>query len=84
MPRIFTMTVKASKSSKAVVCDEDDKTGAEAVAAVDEAVRSLCSWGYMNSKVNQYHPFQFKGAADDPAFYKRPRELTRPAKSGER
>lgn len=76
--RIFTMVVKAGKVSKAVVCNEDDKTGEEGAAACEAAVKSLCSWGYMNSKKNQYYPFEFDGSADDPVVYAKIRALTRP------
>ena len=66
----------ASKASKAIVCNEDDKTGEEAVAALTACVRGLCSWGYMNKEKNQYYPFEFRGAADDPPVYARLEELT--------
>jgi hypothetical protein len=72
-----------TKSSKAVVCNEDDKTGEEAAAAAEAAVKSLCSWGYMNSRKNQYYPFEFEGAADDPILYAKLRELTSPKRAAE-
>jgi hypothetical protein len=68
---------KASKASKAIVCNEDDKTGKAAVEALEASVRALASWGYMNKERNQYYPFRFEGAADDPLLYARLKELTR-------
>ncbi len=44
------------KYNKPLVCNEDDKVGAEAVRALKAAVRAGCSWGYMNNKVNQIRP----------------------------
>ncbi|MBA7644667.1 hypothetical protein ES703_52412 [subsurface metagenome] len=57
------------KYNKAIVCNEDDKVGAEAVRGLQAAVQSGCSWGYMNNDVNQYVPFEFNGVEDDPVLY---------------
>jgi CubicO group peptidase (beta-lactamase class C family)/murein DD-endopeptidase MepM/ murein hydrolase activator NlpD len=54
---------------KPIVCNEDDKVGAEGAKAAELSVLNGASWGLMHSRVNQYWPFRFEGAADDPAVY---------------
>ncbi|NWF86183.1 MAG: SMP-30/gluconolactonase/LRE family protein [Bryobacteraceae bacterium] len=54
---------------KPIVCNEDDKTGAEAVAALRACVDHGASYGLMLKARNQTFPFRFDGAADDPVFY---------------
>ena len=66
----------AKKYNKAIVCNEDDKVGVEAVRAMHAAVQAGCSWGYMNSAVNQYVPFEFNGPKDDPLVYGMMKGLT--------
>lgn len=66
------------KYNKAIVCNEDDKVGAEAVRALKAAVQAGCSWGYMNNDVNQYVPFEFGGVKDDPVLYGVMKGLTAP------
>jgi hypothetical protein len=68
----------ARKISKAIVCNEDRKTGAEGARALEAAVNAFASWGYMNRERNQCHPFRFEGAADDPVVYAKMKELTTP------
>jgi hypothetical protein len=63
------------KYGKPIVCNEDDKTGAEAARAAEAAVANHVSWGLMLEKVNQHYPFRFQGAADDPVVYARLKEL---------
>jgi hypothetical protein len=63
---------------KAIVCNEDDKDSANSARAAEASVACGCSWGLMLSGVNQYVPFEFKGAADDPVVYGKLRELTTP------
>lgn len=63
---------------KAVVCNEDDKSGQEGARAAEAAVRSGCSWGLMLNTLNQYVPFEFKGHQDDPAIYATLKALTTP------
>jgi len=58
------------------VCNEDDKDGEEGARAAEASVAAGCSWGLMLSDLNQYVPFEFKGAADDPSVYGKMRELT--------
>lgn len=64
------------KHAKPIVCNEDDKTGQTAARAAELCVTHGASWGLMLKDVNQYFPFQFRGAADDPVVYARLRELT--------
>ena len=65
----------ARKISKAIVCNEDAKTGEEGAKALQAAADALCSWGYMNEKHNQHHPFHFDGAADDPIVWAKMKEM---------
>src|SRR5690606_38936303 len=76
--RIGRVVGGASKISKPVVCNEDDKTGAEGAKALEESTANLCSWGYMNEKKNQHFPFEFHGPEDDPIVYAKLRELAKP------
>lgn len=69
--------IKAVKGyGKPIVCNEDDKTGAEAAKALQASVHSGASWGYMNNDLNQYQPFVFSGTDDDPVVYQKITELT--------
>lgn len=63
---------------KPIVCNEDDKTGTNAVAALRTCVENGVSYGLMLKEHNQTFPFHFDGAADDPAFYAELRKVTRP------
>ncbi|MCA8995186.1 MAG: serine hydrolase, partial [Planctomycetaceae bacterium] len=54
---------------KPIVCNEDDKTGKEAVAAMQASVESRCGYGLMLKDHNQAFPFHFDGAADDSVYY---------------
>jgi len=65
------------KFGKPIVCNEDDKTGQEAARAAELSVANGASWGLMLKDVNQYQPFAFRGAADDPIVYARLKVLTR-------
>ena len=57
------------KSGKPIVANEDDKSGAEAVAALRISVENGASYGLMLERHNQRFPFHFDGADDDPLFY---------------
>ncbi len=57
------------KSGKPVVCNEDDKTGPAGARALTLSVLNGCGWGYMNSRQNQYVPFNFDGVKDDSVVY---------------
>ena len=61
---------------KPIVCNEDDKVGAEGAAALEACVANGVSWGYMNQKTNQQFPFVFNGPADDETVYAKFREVT--------
>jgi len=63
---------------KPIVCNEDDKTGAVAARAAELCVKNGASWGLMVKELNQYWPFEFHGAADDPIVYAKLKELTTP------
>lgn len=54
---------------KPIVCNEDDKTGERAVAAMKASVEDGCAYGLMLKDHNQTFPFRFDGAQDDPTFY---------------
>ncbi len=66
----------ARKISKAIVCNEDDKTAQAGADALQAASDAMCSWGYMNKEKNQFYPFKFEGAADDPIVYAKMKSLT--------
>ena len=61
---------------KPIVVNEDDKVGATAARAAELSVENGASWGLMLNEVNQYVPFRFNGAADDPVVYAKLKELT--------
>src|SRR5262245_39390649 len=46
---------------KPVVCNEDDKLGADAARAAELSVNGGASWGLMLEKLNQHFPFTFRG-----------------------
>jgi hypothetical protein len=50
-------------------CNEDDKTGQNAVAALRATVQRGAGYGLMLKDHNQTFPFQFDGADDDLIFY---------------
>lgn len=64
------------KHGKPIVCNEDDKTGADAARAAGLCIGAGASWGLMLKDVNQYFPLRFEGAADDPVVYRKLAELT--------
>ena len=66
------------KFGKPIVTNEDDKRGANAVAAMRASVENGASYGLMLQQHNQTYPFHFDGAADDPVFYAELRKLTTP------
>jgi hypothetical protein len=61
---------------KPIVCNEDDKVGADGEKALELCVANHASWGFMHSQVNQYFPLQFKGSNDAPAIYALLKKLT--------
>jgi CubicO group peptidase (beta-lactamase class C family) len=54
---------------KPIVCNEDDKTGELAVAALRASVENGAGYGLMLKDHNQTFPFHFQGATDDPVYY---------------
>ncbi len=66
------------KHGKAIVANEDDKTGENAAAALRTCVESGASYGLMLKAENQTLPFRFNGARDDLVFYTELRQLTSP------
>lgn len=62
--------------NKPIVCNEDTKIRARGAEIASLCVEHDCSWGLMRSAVNQYAPFTFEGAKDDPETYARIRELS--------
>ncbi|MBE0542618.1 MAG: serine hydrolase [Verrucomicrobia bacterium] len=64
------------KFNKPVVCNEDDKSGADGAAAARLSVANGASWGLMLQRLNQHFPFTFNGAADDSLIYRTLNELT--------
>lgn len=64
------------KYNKPIVCNEDDKTGNEAVRALQACVDNGCSWGFMYNDLNQYEPFQFKGYNDERKVYDKFKQVT--------
>lgn len=66
------------KYRKPIVCNEDDKQGEQAAQAAGLCVAGGASWGLMLNQLNQYVPFEFHGAADDPVVYRKLKELTSP------
>ncbi len=68
---------------KPIVCNEDDKWGADAAQACRLCVAEGASYGLMLKKLNQYVPFEFKGVRDDPVFYSTLRMLTRAKSSAD-
>jgi hypothetical protein len=57
------------KFNKPIVCNEDDKLGETAAAALRASVENGGSWGFMHKEQNQYSPFIFNGYHDDPIVY---------------
>ena len=64
------------KLAKPIVCNEDDKIGADGARSAEICVEHGVSWGLMLQKHNQHFPFHFDGTADDPVVYAKLRELT--------
>ena len=61
---------------KPVVCNEDDKTGERAVAAMRASVHNGCAYGLMLKAHNQTLPFHFDGARDDAVYYAALKSMT--------
>ncbi len=61
---------------KPIVCNEDDKVGVNAVAAMKASVANGAAYGLMLKDHNQTFPFRFDGAQDDPVFYAALKQIT--------
>ena len=66
--------------NKPIVCNEDDKVGQQAVAAMEASIQNGAAYGLMLKKHNQTYPFAFDGAKDDPVFYAALKAATTPQK----
>ncbi|MDX1930097.1 MAG: serine hydrolase domain-containing protein [Pirellulaceae bacterium] len=64
------------KFGKPIVCNEDDKTGEKAIAAMQATIKSGAGYGLMLKEHNQFFPFHFDGAADAPEYYQALRTAT--------
>jgi CubicO group peptidase (beta-lactamase class C family) len=69
---------RLKRFGKPIICNEDNKTGLSGARAAELSVQNGASWGYMNSQVNQYQPFQFDGCRDDVSVYYTVQRLTAP------
>ena len=67
--------IRADQPRKPILCNEDDRTGSAAVAALSRSVEAGASYGLMVERVNQYYPFAFRGRGDDPKTYDHYRAL---------
>ncbi len=54
---------------KPIVCNEDAKVGPIGAVAAHLAITAGAGWGFMHCTKNQYAPFEFAGADDDPPVY---------------
>lgn len=68
----------AKDYGKAVVCNEDDKTGATGAEAARLSIAHGVGWGFMHKEQNQSAPFAFDGPEDDPDVYDMLKQLTTP------
>jgi hypothetical protein len=64
------------KFGKPILCNEDDKTGENAVAAMKASIANGAGYGLMLKQHNQTFPFHFDGAADDTVYYTALKEAT--------
>ncbi len=66
------------KYGKPILCNEDEKLGREAAVSQALSVLNGSGWGFMYLRKNQWVPFIFSGADDDPDVYGMYRNLTSP------
>ncbi|MCA9058213.1 MAG: serine hydrolase [Planctomycetaceae bacterium] len=76
IPRRLT---ELRRFGKPIVCNEDDRTGHNAIDALQRTVAGGAGYGLMLQKHNQTLPFHFDGALDDPVWYAALRQITQPA-----
>lgn len=73
-PRVRAL--RTAYPGKPIVCNEDDRIGSAAAAALSASVQAGGSYGLMVERVNQHYPFDFYGRGDDPKAYDRYESLT--------
>ncbi len=66
------------KYGKPILCNEDEKLGREAAVSQALSVLNGSGWGFMYLRKNQWAPFIFSGADDDPEVYGMYRNITSP------
>lgn len=69
---------QARRFDKPIVCNEDDKIGEDGAEVARLSMAEGAGWGFMHSAKNQYVPFEFEGAADDPTVYGALKDFTAP------
>ncbi len=74
--QIAARVATLQRFGKPIVCNEDDKTDRQAVAAMQATISHGASYGLMLQAHNQTFPFHFDGAADAPEFYAALKTLT--------
>jgi len=67
--QIPARVAELKRFGKPIVCNEDDKTGDNAVAAMRASVANGAGYGLMLQEHNQTLPFHFDGSADDRIYY---------------
>ena len=75
-PTLADRVAALRRFGKPIVCNEDDKVGADGARMTRRCVDLGVSWGLMAKEVNQTFPFRFDGAADDPETYATIQNLT--------
>ncbi|MHB8864590.1 MAG: nucleoside hydrolase-like domain-containing protein [Pirellulaceae bacterium] len=78
LDRIPGRIAALKKHGKPIVCNEDDKRGADGAKAAELCVAGGASWGLMLVDRNQHFPFEFQGPADDVVVYANFKNLTTP------
>ena len=72
--------VRALESyNKPIVCNEDDRVGFEAAAALRVSTDAGASYGLMLKELNQFYPFEFHGRLDDRSYYEVLAQLIQPS-----
>ncbi|MFM7168629.1 MAG: serine hydrolase [Planctomycetaceae bacterium] len=69
LSKLAASVAELRRFNKPIVCNEDDRTGIDAVKALHTSLRLGCSYGLMLKEHNQTFPFHFDGYSDAPEFY---------------